>query len=221
MILVWDEGSLGTLVEQLGLKLYPVQPEVELPIFAKLYGDLGEPFLNCLMQTDRWAALGYSETDRVSLVQYLGSLGCRTDGVSVLAARYQHPLTLELAKALIDAEILDVRTLFAAARWQNPLTSELAKLLIDAGCDPAAQDDIGWDALVCLADGGHPVDPQVTDLFLSAGCRTDLDGDGGFFLDEHSARLDRILKEHAQWQESLSRMSAENSAANLAVDWDR
>ena len=92
----------------------------------------------------------------------------------------------------------------------------------DAGCDPARQDDYGRDVLVSLASRSHPVDPQVTDLFLSAGCRTNLDGCKRI-SDERRLRFDQILKEHAEWKENLDRMSAEHSPANAfyGPDWGR
>ena len=86
--------------------------------------------------------------------------------------------------------------------------------------DPAAQDDDGWDALVFLADGGHPVDPQVTDLFLSCGCRTNLDG-CTCIGELDRVRLDQILKEHAEWKEKQDHLLAENSQADSAVNWSR
>ena len=114
------------------------------------------------------------------------------------------------------------KALWYAAYYQQPLTLELAKLLIDAGCDPAAQDNDGWDALVWLAVDDHPVDPQVTDLLLSCGCRTNLDGCRGI-SNRHRLCFDQILKEHAEWKESLGRMSAENSPtdASYGPDWGR
>ena len=232
------------------------------------------------MQLDakEWRALGYDETERVSVTQYLGSLGCRTDGALTAAARHQQPLTLELAKLLIDAGAFDKDALSRAAYWQRPLTLELAKLLIDAGafdegalanaaecqhplpfelakllidagafnkealrdavlgqqpltlelakllisagCDPAAQDNDGRDALVFLAWGGRPADPQVTDLFLSAGCRRDLVG-CRYIDDRCRSRFDRILKEHAEWKEKQDRLLAENSPTDSPVDWGR
>ena len=136
------------------------------------------------------------------------------------AAEYQQPLSLELAKLLVDAGAFNKEALSYAAKYQQPLSLELAKLLIDAGCDPTVQDDDGWDALVYLAWGGHPVDPQVTDLFLSAGCRTNLD-ECRHVNDGCRLRFERLLEEHAQWKENLERMSAENSPADSPVDWDR
>ena len=138
------------------------------------------------LNAKEWQALGYAETDRVSVVQYLGNLGCRTG-----------------------------RALWAAAAHQRPLTPELARVLIDAGCDPTAQNKNGWDALVWLAWDSHPVDPQVTDLFLSAGCRTDPDGCKNIF-NKHRLRFNQILKQHAQWKEVLGRISAERPPADSA-----
>ena len=71
-----------------------------------------------------------------------------------------------------------------------------------------------------LAAEDSPVDPQVTDLFLSAGCRTDLDG-CNFVSDEHRLRFDQILKE--QWKEKQGRLVAENSPADptYGPDWGR
>ena len=136
--------------------------------------------------------MGYTETDRISVVRYLGGLRCRTEKALSWTARYQHPLIFELAKTLIDA-----------------------------GCDPAVRDDDGWDALVWLAHhANHPVDPQVTDLFLAAGCRTDLDGCGSI-SDEHRLRFDQILKEHAEWREKQDRLLTENSPTDFPVDWSR
>ena len=125
-----------------------------------------------------------------------------------------------MAKLLIDSGAFDKDALQAAAEYQQPLTLELAKLLIDTGCDPFVQDECGWDALVCLAYGGYPVDPQVTDLFLSAGCQTDLDG-CRFVNEEHHLRFDQILKEHTQWKEKQDRLLAEHSPVDSPVDWSR
>ena len=283
----WNERRLKELVSRMSLKR--VSGQGESPIHLSLYGlpyD-PQPFLTQVMQLDvkKWRALGYTETDRVSLVQYLGSLGCLTEGAlyhaaihqqpltlelakflvdagsrdkdSLLyAAIYQHPLPLELAKLLIDAGAFDKGVLRYAAQSQQPLTSELAKLLIDAGAfdndddalsriisfqrpvvfglakllihagyDPTAQNGLGWDALVQLASydhGGHPVDPQVTELFLSAGCRTDLDG-CRFVDEEHRLRFDQILKKHAEWEEKRARIVAENSPTGTfyGPDWGR
>ena len=138
------------------------------------------------------------------------------------AVKYQRPLSLELAKLLIDAGACDKVALYAAAMYQHPLTPELAKLLIDAGCDPTAKDWRSRDALACLANGGRPVDPQVTELFLSAGCRTNLDGCDRI-SDETRLRFDQILKEHAEWKEQRDRMVAESSPTDTSYgpDWGR
>ena len=136
------------------------------------------------------------------------------------AAGFQHPLTLELAKLLVDAGAHDEWALRTAAECQRPLTLELAKLLIDASCDPTAQSGNGLDALAFLTWGGHPVDPQVTGLFLSAGCRTNLDGCDSI-SNERRLRFDQILKEHAEWKKRRNRLLAENSQADSAVDWSR
>ena len=278
----WNEQRLEELVRKMGLERAPGQGEapIHLSRYRSFWGP--KPLLMQIMRLDanEWTALGYTETDRVSVTRYLGSLKCRTDVALSWAARNQQPLTLELAKALLDAgafdkkalswaarnqqplplelakllidagafdkEVLwaaaygqqplplelakllvdagacDKRVLSEAARWQQPLTLELAKLLVDAGCDPAAQDDDGWDALVFLAIGGHPADPQVTDLFLSASCRTNLDG-CEYIEDKSRFRFDQILKEHAAWKENRDRVVAENMRADLTYgpDWDR
>ena len=309
----WNEHRLEELVRKMGLERMSGE---KTPIHLSLYGTPGgsKPLLTKIMRLDasKWTALGYDETDRVSVVQYLSSLGCRTDGAWSVAVRnqqpltlelakalldagtfdkealsyaacyqrplpldlakllidagafnkdalqaaaesqqpltlelakllidagafnksalrtaaeYQQPLTLELAKLLIDAGAFDKDALWRAARYQQPLALELAKLLIDAGCNPAEQEDgwcKGWDALVWLAVDDHPVDPQVTDLFLSAGCRRDLDG-CRYIDDRCRSSFDQILKEHAQWKESLNRMSAENSPTDTSYgpDWGR
>ena len=135
-------------------------------------------------------------------------------------ATYQRPLSFELAMLLVGAEAFHKRALSSVAEFQSPLPLELAKLLVDAGCDPAAQDSSGWDALVGLTCDDHPVDPRVTDLFLSAGCRTDLDG-CGHISGEHHTRFDRILKEHAEWAEERSRLATETLRLDsfYALDW--
>ena len=250
----WNEQRLEELVRKMGLERSHgcEQSPIHLSLYVSPWGG-SVPFLTQVMilDTNEWATLGYAETDRVSAVQCLGSLKCRTEGALYHAASNQQPLTLELAKLLIDAGAFDKDALSAAARcqspltlelakllidagafdkyalrWaaerQRPLTLELAKLLIDAGCDPAAQYDNSWDSLVWLAVSGHPVDPQVTDLFLSAGCRTNLDG-CSHISDGTRLRFDQILKEHAEWKEGLSRMSAENSLTGTfyGPDWSR
>ena len=275
----WNEQRLEELVRKMGLERS--HGCVQSPIHLSLYRapSRSEPLLTRIMRldTNEWQILGYAETDRVSVTQYLGSLGCRTDGALWIAAKYQRPLTLELAKTLIDAGAFDEGALRAAAvhqrpltpelarvlidagafdksvlsiaaQWQHPLSLELtkllidagafneyalraaavfqrpltleqAKLLVDAGCNPAEQDDSGWDALVWLAVSGHPADPQVTDLFLSAGCRTNLDGCSNI-SDETRLRFDQILKEHAQWQEYRKRSVAEGEPATTLCDLD-
>ena len=276
----WDEKHLKELVRKMGLERS--HGYEQSPIHLSLYGPSwsSEPLLTKIMRLDanEWAALDHTETDRVSVTRYLGSLGCRADGALSraafyqqplpleltkllidtgafneyalsTAAKFQRPLTLELAKSLIDAgardrEALsraaecqrplpfelakllvdagafDKKALSTAARYQHPLTLDLAKLLVDAGCDPTAQDDGGWDALVFLAIGDHPADPQVTDLFLSAGCRTDLDG-CKHISDGYRLRFDQILKEHAQWK--AERLNRECATADVfyGPDWDR
>ena len=115
-----------------------------------------------------------------------------------------------------------VELFLSVVRYQRPLIPELSKALIDAGCNPAAQDNNGWDLLVWLAQDDHPADPQVTDLFLSAGCRANLDG-CSYITAKLRDRFERILKEHAEWKESLGRMAAENSPASTfySPDWGR
>ena len=250
----WNERRLEELVRKMELKQDPESKQA--PIHLSLYelnlyrSDRGSaPLMMQVMRRtpDEWTAWGYDETDQVSLVRYLGSLGCRADRALSEAAQHQHPLPLELAKALIDVGsrdkaalwyaactphplILELakllidagaygkNVLWAAARSQQPLTLELAKLLMDIGCDPTKQlpigcdpvkhHDSGWDSLVCLAYSTivwerHPADPQVTDLFLSCGCRTNLDG-CKMITDAHRLSFDQILKEHAEWKKSLS-----------------
>ena len=270
----WNEQCLKELVRKMGLRRTPGQGKP--PIHLSLYGSrrTSRPLLAAILELglDEWALLGYTETDRVSVIRYLGSLGCRTDNAWSAAARnltlelakalldagvvdkdalsvaakYQRPLTLELAKTLIDAgafdkealsfaawrqrplnldlakllidaEAFDEEALSKAAEHQRPLTLELAKLLIDAGCDPAAQDGDGWDSLVCLACGSHPVDLQVTDLFLSAGCRTDLGG-CSLVSNKHRLRFEQILKEHAEWKLTQECVPADTS---YGPDWGR
>ena len=276
----WNKECLKELVRKMGLKRFSGQEKS--PIHLSLYGSSWspEPLLTKIMRLDanEWVALGYTETDRVSVTRYLGSLKCLTDQALLAAAMCQQPLVLELAKVLIDAGAFDEDALSKAAIWQQPLTLELAKLLIDAGafgkealeyaaihqqpltfelakllldagtfskyalrsaaacqqpltlelakllisagCDPAAQNGDGWDALVWLAHGNRLTDPQVADLFLSAGCRTDLDGCTGIF-DEHRLRFEQILKE--QWKEAQNRLLTENSPTDIfyGPDWGR
>ena len=165
-------------------------------------------------------AARYQRPLTLELAKLLIDAGAFNKGALSNAAECQRPLTLELAKLLIDAGAFDKKPLSWAAIYQQPLTLELAKLLIDASCDPTAQSGNGLDALVFLAWGGHPVDPQVTDLFLSAGCRTDLDGCTGIF-DEHRLRFGQILKEHAEWKKQRDRLLAENSPTGSPMDWGR
>ena len=221
----WNEQRLKELVRKMGLERshgYEQSP-IHLSLYNSPYAD-AYPLLTQIMtlDTNEWQILGYAETDRVSVTRYLGGLNCRTDDALSVAARWQHPLTLELAKALVDVGARDENALWQAAVYQKPLTLELAKALVDVGCDPAAQDRDGWDALVCLAVGGHPVDPQVTELFLSCGCRTDLNG-CEYVEDKFRLRFDQILKEHAVWEESRGRMLAENFPTDTfyGPDWGR
>ena len=190
----WNERRLEELVRKMELRWTSGHGEasIYLSLYRSPFGP--EPLLTKIMRLDakEWRALGYDETERVSVTQYLGSLGCRTD-----------------------------RALWAAVQHQRR-DFELAKLLVDAGCDPAVQSNDGWDALVCLAWDSRPVNPQVTDLFLSAGCRTNLDG-CKCISDEHRLRFDRILKEHAGWKEKRIRLLTENSPTDTSYgpDWGR
>ena len=247
-VVKWNKQHLRELVRKIGLRRTPGQGKT--PIHLSLYvADWApEPLLTQVIRLDAaaWSVLGYDETDRVSAVQYLGSLKCRTEGALQVAVRWQHPLTPELAKALIDAGAFNKDALSQAAYYQRPLTLELAKTLIDAGtfdeealsdvawgqrpltlelakalidagCNPTAQDGDGWDALVWLAVGGYPADPQVTDLFLSAGCRMDLDGCEAI-SERTRFRFDQILKEHAEWK--LGRECVATSTS-YGPDWGR
>ena len=219
----WDEKRLKELVRKMKLRRMPGQGKT--PIHLSLYGSSRDvsPLLAKIMQlnTIEWSALGYDETDRISVVRYLGGLGCLTDDAMSEGCYFQHPLTPELAKALVDTGACDCdKDALRTAAYQQYLTPELVKLLIDAGCDPAAQNGTGWDSLVCLAHSGRSVGPQVTDLFLSAGCRTDLDG-CRYIDDKISFRFDQILKEHTEWKEKQDHLLAENSQADSAVDWSR
>ena len=79
----WNEEHLKELVRKMGLKRASGQEEA--PIHLSLYvvphitSVHHEPFLAQIMRLDvkKWQALGYDETERVSVTQYLGSLGCR------------------------------------------------------------------------------------------------------------------------------------------------
>ena len=312
-MVLWNEQHLEELVRK--MKLRRTRGQGKTPIHLNLYAPgNGTPLLTKIMWPDveEWAALGYDENDRISLVRYLGHLGCRAEGSLRAAVQYQCPLALDLARALIDMGDRDRQALSFAAVSQKPLAQELAKLLIDAGCcdswafseaaeyqhpltlelarllvdaectndtalvrllcyqkqidekivellvkancfslkyclrdwvansppagvsakivqllldagcDPTVQDGNGWDALVWLAACNHPVDPQVTDLFLSADCRTDLSGCENI-SDKFRLRFHHVLKEHALWKEKLGRISAENSLTDTfyGPDWGR
>ena len=100
----WNEERLEELVRKMGLGRAPGQEKV--PIHQSLFvPGFPLPLLTQIMTLNAaaWTALGCDETDRVSAVRYLDSLKCRTDDALWVAAKYQRPLTLELAKALIDA----------------------------------------------------------------------------------------------------------------------
>ena len=123
----WNEQRLEELVRKMGLeRLYGYE---QSPIYLSLYesSEYSCPLLAHVMQSDatEWSALGYDETDRVSITRYLGSLGCRTDDAALSAAYHQQPLALELAKALIDAGACDKSALSTAAQFQQPLSLEL------------------------------------------------------------------------------------------------
>ena len=131
----WNGQRLEELVRKMGLRRASGQGEA--PIHLSLYGSSwnSEPLLTQIMrlETKKWQSLGYDETDRISVTRYLGGLGCLTDNALTTAAQYQQPLTLELAKLLIDAGAWDKGALSWATRFQQPLTLELAKALLDAG----------------------------------------------------------------------------------------
>ena len=146
------------------------------------------------------AAAQFQNPLTLELVKLFVDARAFDDMVLSVAARFRHPLTLDLAKLLIDAGAFNKGVLRPVIMFQHhPLTLELTKPLIDAGCDPTVQDDNGWDALVDLPWSGRPVDPQVTDLFLSVGCRTSLDGCSRI-SDKHRIRFGQILKEHVEWK---------------------
>ena len=128
----WNEEELRHFVRKKRLKA--IGGEEGLPLHLAHFRPDGSPLLAKVVQIsqDRLAALGYTETDRISLVQYLGSLDCRKEAALSSAARYRRPLSLDLAKTLIDAGARDKAALYTAARWQRPLTMDLAKLLVEA-----------------------------------------------------------------------------------------
>ena len=156
----------------------------------------------------------------LELAKLLIDAGARDREALSYAAINQRPLIPELAKLLIDAGAFNKSVLRSVAMFQHPLPFELAKLLMDVGCDLTAQDGNGGDAFVLLARSRYPVAPQVTDLFLSTGCRTVLDGCKGVFYETH-LRFDQILKRHAEWKETQTRLLTENSPADSAMDWSR
>ena len=57
----------------------------------------------------------------------------------------------------------------------------------------------------------------MTDLLLSAGYRTDLDG-YRFAGEKHRLRFNQILKEHAEWKLAQECVPVDGSCD---VDWDR
>ena len=81
----WNEQRLKELVRKMGLRRTGEQRKT--PIHLSLYNSPFGPksLLANIMELDtdrwstRWSALGYTETDRVSVTRYLGSLGCRTE----------------------------------------------------------------------------------------------------------------------------------------------
>ena len=85
---------------------------------------------------------------------------------------------------------------------------------------PPKQGRDGWDAHVWLAYGSNPVDPRVTDLFLSAGCRTDLDGCKRI-SDERRLRFDQILKEHAQWKTERLDQEYASESSSCDLNWEQ
>ena len=188
----WNEHRLKELIRKMGLRRTPGQGKtpIHLSLYRSSFGP--EPLLTQVIRlgTTMWLWMGYDKTDWISAIRYLGSLECRTD-----------------------------RALWAAIQHQR-LGFELAKFLIDTGCDPSAQNSSGWDLLVRLAWSSRPVDPQVTDLFLSVGCRANLDGCEAI-SDGIRSRFDQILKE--QWKEKRDRVAVENMRADpiYGPDWGR
>ena len=220
----WNTGSLKDLVAKMHLQpsnIFSSAEQSSTPVHLLRYGlSNGSPLLDLVMSvdTETWAALGYDEIDRISLVRYLGGLGCLREVSLDRAVKYQQPLSLELARTLIDMGCRNSEALLEAAQHQRPLTPDLAELLIGAGCDPKKTDSLGRNALVHLAMGDHPVDPQVTDLFLSFGCSNCLD-ECGFLYDDVKVRFDQILQQHAMWKESRKLMAAENDPSVSDLNW--
>ena len=125
-MMVWNEESLKGLVRKMKWRRSPGQGR--LPQHIASWGPSPQrSLLTKIVEIDsnEWAALGYTETDRISAVQYLGNLKCRAYEALSSAARCQLPLTLELAKSLIDAGSHDEKALSTAAHYQQPLTLEL------------------------------------------------------------------------------------------------
>ena len=90
----WNDKSLRTLARKMGLQNVrdPSSPSLgDEPVHLGSYGPYhAAPFLSHLVSTspERWRELGYTETDRVSLVRHLKALHCRTDkDVFLQAAR--------------------------------------------------------------------------------------------------------------------------------------
>ena len=76
----WNEERLKELVRKMGVQRTSGQGEspIHLSLYNSPYAD-AYPLLTQIMRLDAaaWSVLGYDETDRVSVVRYLGALGCR------------------------------------------------------------------------------------------------------------------------------------------------
>ena len=156
------------------------------------------------------------------LVHILIDAGCASS-VKILHYAAEIPgLTPELFQALRPEEFTakDAHgVMVTAAYHQSPLSWDSAKALIDAGADPA-RNPVNFksiDMLQRLANSELPVDPKTVELFIRAGCKTDLNP--ARFIDTKSLeRLKIILQQHAAWK-----LEQEGSVypCESPVDWRR
>ena len=169
------------------------------------------------------ATVGDSIPLTPELARILVDAGC-VPSVRILHYAAEIPgMTPELFQVLRPEEFTaeDAHGVMVTATYhQRPLPAELAKLLMDAGADPARNpvNLKSIDMLQRLANSELQVDPETADLFIRAGCNTDLSP--ARFIDTRSLeRLRDVLQLHAAWKEE--REHAAPSGDAVSINWGR
>ena len=238
----WSKPLVQDLVERMSLS--PFTPADCLFTPESRYGDFPNErtllFFVATCTANKWMALGYDETDRISCIHFLHQLGyafCSSydPGWTTLHDVLSHfnPCPVSLVESLISFGCpLGKDLLHLTAECQDPLSEELLDILLAAGADPATPRKRwrGPDMLGVLAEKNRTVLPRVTGKLLAAGCRmrysTDLAGKLYPFDPQKKwiSNLKRIVSQYEQWRSAQLKLTCENDSPETMpqmIEWDR